>query len=56
MLSTFKVTFESKVWVSVKILGLAVDLLTAKILVTSPFVINMPTRELWAAEKKNSLV
>ena len=59
MLLTFEVSFilfESNVWVSVKILGLGVDLLIAKISVTSPIVLNklMPTRELWAAETENS--
>lgn len=57
MLITFKVAFilfESKVWVSVKMLGLGVDLHIAKISATSSIVFNMPTRELWVAETENS--
>lgn len=57
MLITFKVAFilfERKVWVSVKMLGLGVDLRIANKSVTSSIVFNMPTRELWAAETENS--
>ena len=41
-------------WTRTKFLG--VTFLMAKISVTSPIVINMPTRELLAGETKNSFV